>query len=209
MSSFLASRPITSAQYAAVILQTAARAVGWGWTLWALATFTGGFLSLLTNVPLPGMVFSAGSGWYLPGTLLAAWIGITCVASAVLTGRFTRFSMAFVSTIFVSIVFNPVTDQWASQQLKQILLLGLSGLICLLILIGTSLAFASAVRRALLSSRAVRRCVGFWFVLNCVALLLQPPGLPSSVLPCILSFTTLVILPFATTPLAIAWNRHR
>jgi len=141
MSSFLASRPITSAQYAAVILQTAARAVGWGWTLWALATVTGG--------------------------------------------------------------------QWASQQLKQILLLGLSGLICLLILIGTSLAFASAVRRALLSSRVVRRCVGFWFVLNCVALLLQPPGLPPSVLPCILSFTTLVILPFATTPLAIAWNRHR
>ena len=209
MSSFLASRPITSAQYAAVILQTAARAVGWGWTLWALATFTGGFLSLLTDVPLPGMVFSAGSGWYLPGTLLAAWIGITCVASAVLTGRFARFSMAFVSAILASIVFNPVTDQWASQQLKQILLLGLSGLICLLILIGTSLAFASAVRRALLSSRVVRRCVGFWFVLNCVALLLQPPGLPPSVLPCILSFTTLVILPFATTPLAIAWNRHR
>ena len=209
MSSFLSSRPFTNANYASVILQTAARAVASGWTLWALATVAGGLLCLLTDVPLPTMVHSPSIGWYLPGSLLATWIGINCVSSAVLTGRFTGFSVAFVSTMLAGILFSLLTDHWASPQIKQLLPLCLSVLICVLVLTGTWLAFVSAVRRALVSHRVVRRCVGLWIALNCLALLLQPRELASAALPCILSFTTLVRLPFASTPLAIAWNRHR
>lgn len=209
MSNFLASRPLTNAQYATVILRTAGRAVASGWILWALATVAGGALSLATDVPLPTMVSSPGRSWYLPGTLLAAWIGITCVSSAVLTGRFTSFSKAFVATILAAVVLNLLTDHWVSPQLRHQLTLTVSVLISLLVMAGTLLAFVAALRRSLMAPRIVRRCGVLWIVLICAAVLLRPPALPPAAFPWLLSFITLVILPFATTPLAIAWNRHR
>ena len=209
MGNFLASRPISNAQYAAVILRTAGRSAFCGWCVWAVAAGGGGMLCLLTDVALPRMVAAAGFSWYLPGTLLGTWIGITTVSAAVLTGRFSRFSMAFVAAIFGAVLFSLVTDHWASQQQRQLLVLAVSLLICLVVLLGSGLAFLVALRRRLLSAGFVGGCGMLWLLLTAVGLLLRPAELPAAVYPWLLSFTCLVFLPFAVTPLAIAWNRHR
>ena len=209
MGNFLASRPISNGQYAGVILRTAGRSVVRSWSLWALISGGGGMLCLLTGVALPKLVAAAEFRWYLPGSLLGTWIGITCVSAAVLTGRFSRFSVGFIATIFATILFNLLTDHWASQQQKQWLVLAISVLICLVVVIGSGRAFMLAVQRGLLSVSSMRRCGMLWLLLTAAGLLLRPAELPAAGYPWLLSFTCLVFLPFAVTPLAIAWNRHR
>ncbi|MFM7869483.1 MAG: hypothetical protein ACKPHU_35130, partial [Planctomycetaceae bacterium] len=66
-----------------------------------------------------------------------------------------------------------------------------------------------ALRRRLLSAGFVGGCGMLWLLLTAVGLLLRPPELPAAGYPWLLSFSCLVFLPFAVTPLAIAWNRHR
>jgi hypothetical protein len=66
-----------------------------------------------------------------------------------------------------------------------------------------------ALRRSVILPRHGLRCLSFSVALTLLALLLRPPGLAIAAYPWIPAFVALVILPVATTPLAIEWNRHR
>ncbi len=209
MGSFLASRPITNVRYAEVILRTAIRSVAWSWGLWALLAAVAAVAGIVTETPLPPAISNLAPYWYLPGTLLAAWIGMTCVASAVLTGRFTRFSVAFVLMIFGAVLLNLLIDHYASPQARRFLGVLLSIIMSVVVLGGTMLAFSAALRNCLIASRSAGLCGVFWIALTAFAILFRPPALGFFAFPLISSFAALVVLPFATTPLAIAWNRHR
>lgn len=209
MGSFPASRPITNSQFASVILQTAVKSVACSWGLWALVTVIATLIGVLTDVPLLPQVSSPIRNWYLPGTLLAAWIGMTGVASAVLTGRFAVFSMTFFTAVFSVVIFNLLLDHYVSPQIHQLITTSFSVLIALGVLAGTALAFFVALRKSAIPTRHCLRCLIFSIALTVLALLLQPPGLAAAAYLWIPAFSALVILPLATTPLAIAWNRHR
>lgn len=209
MGNFLASRPITNDQYAGIILRTAIRSVALSWSLWALLAAIATVAGIVTETPLPRAMSSLSLYWYLPGTLLAAWIGITCVASAVLTGRFTRFTVGFVMTVFGAVLLIHLTEHFASQQTKNSLGVLLSMFIAVVVLGGTVLAFLAALRNSLIASRSAGLCGVFWIALTTFAIVLRPPALGFFAYPLISSFAALAVLPFATTPLAIAWNRHR
>ena len=209
MGSFPASRPITNRQYATVILQAAVRSVALSWGLWALVTIIAAIAGVLTDVPLLPQVSSPIRNWYVPGTLLAAWIGMTSVASAALTGRFAVFSMTFFTGILSLAICNLLLEHYASQQIHQLITATFSILIAFCVTTGTALTFLVALRRSVILPRHGLRCLGFSVALTLLALLLRPPGLAFAAYPWIPAFAALVILPIATTPLAIEWNRHR
>lgn len=85
----------------------------------------------------------------------------------------------------------------------------LSIAVAVVVLGGTMLAFSAALRDCLIASRSAGLCGVFWIALTAFAILFRPPALGFFAFPLISSFAALVVLPFATTPLAIAWNRHR
>ena len=77
------------------------------------------------------------------------------------------------------------------------------------IVAATLMAFVKAHRRRFLSRKS--QCVSgvIWIAIAIVGIAIRPADLPVVAYPMILAFSALVILPRATTPLAIAWNRHR
>lgn len=209
MGSFLAARPLTNSQYAAVLLQTAAKSVALSWVLWALVTAIAAIIGVLTDVPLLPQVSSPIRNWYIPGTLLAAWIGMTSVASAALTGRFAVFSLTFFTSTLAVVIFSQLLDHYASPQIHQLITTTFSVLIAVSVTAGTALAFIVALRRSVIPAGQCLRSLIFSIVLTMLALLLKPPGLAAAAYPWIPALSALVVLPLAATPLAIAWNRHR
>lgn len=209
MGNFLATRPMTNTTFAGIILRTAVRSTALSWFLWAVVLTLAAVLGMLTGVTSEPLAKIAGKFWYLCGTLFAVWIAITAVASTVLTGRFPVFAVTFTIGVFVAVFLLLLTENYATPQLKSQLSLLVPLGIAIVALAGTAVAFVAASRRSMVTQAIAWRCGIAWLLLNGVALLLKPAGLTFVAYPLLLAFTALVILPFATTPLAIAWNRHR
>lgn len=209
MGNFLATRPMTNTTYAGIILRTAVKSTALSWCLWAVVLTLAAVLGMLAGVTSEPFAKIAGKFWYLCGTLFAIWIAITAVASTVLTGRFPVFAVTFTIGIFVAVFLMLLTENYATQQLKSQLSLLVPLGIAIVALAGTAVAFIAASRRSVVTGTLAWRCGIAWLLLNSVALMLKPTGLTFVAYPLLLAFTALVILPFATTPLAITWNRHR
>lgn len=209
MGSFLATRPMTNSTYAGIILRTAVKSTVLSWCLWAVVLTLAAVVGVLAGVTSQQFALMAGSFWYLCGTLFAVWIAITGVASTALTGRFPVFAVTFTIGLFVTVFLLGLTENYATPQLKSLLSLLVPVVLAVAILAGTGIAFVAASRRSMVTSTLALRCGFAWLLLNGVAWLLKPAGLTFVAYPLLLAFTALVILPFATTPLAIAWNRHR
>lgn len=209
MGSFLATRPMTNTWYAGIILRTAVRSAALSWCLWALVLFLAAVTGMQAGVMSDKFASIVRHSWYLCGTLLAVWIGITAVASTVLTGRFPVFAATFTICVFIVALLMMLTQNYATPQLKSLLSLLVPIALAMIVLAGTGVAFLTAVRRSILTHALAWRCGIAWLSLNGLALLLKPAVLGLSAYPLMLAFTALVVLPFATTPLAIAWNRHR
>ncbi|MDA1230137.1 MAG: hypothetical protein O2856_05135 [Planctomycetota bacterium] len=77
------------------------------------------------------------------------------------------------------------------------------------VLIATPCLFYTALRRNLLSRKSNGIAAAVWLVIVILAIAMRPMDLPPLSYPMILAFAALVILPVATVPLSISWNRHR
>jgi len=209
MGSFLATRPMTNTMYAGIILRIAGKSAVLSWCLWAMVLILAVVAGTMTGVTSDQFTLVARQYWYLCGTLLAVWIAMTSVASSVLTGRFPVFAVLFTSGVFIAAFLLLVTENYATSQLKSLLSLLVPLTISAVVLMGTGLAFLAATRRSIMNQALAWRCGVAWLLMNGFALLVKPSELPFVAYPLMMAFTALVVLPFATTPLAIAWNRHR
>ena len=70
-------------------------------------------------------------------------------------------------------------------------------------------AFATARRRGLLSRAALYLAGVTGLGIVVVSIALRPTDLWIVAYPMIVAFAALVVMPWATAPLALAWNRHR
>ena len=209
MGNFQSTLPFTNSDFAQSILQTAARSILIAWGLWA-AGFFGCLLiaQLMPHVPVP--IFPPEfRAWYLPLTLLGPWIAMTNLSVIGLSGRAARIVFLGVSGLISYGIGMILIKEFHSAELQSHVFEISIFLGSITIVGATVLAFVKGHRRRFLSRKS--QCVSgvIWIATAILGIATRPADLPVVAYPMILAFSALVIMPLATTPLAIAWNRHR
>jgi hypothetical protein len=211
MGHFAATRPMTTADMARILLQAAASSVLLAWLIWATVFLLAyGILTASGAVPAAGLL--AGFGWwYFPVTLLGAWTVMACFTSIGLTGRSRLFfqllcgiAVAHIGiTMFAKFVLPPeLLPQFAGA---------LTAGVGAALVLGTAWAFAAARRRLLVEWPTVYGAAGTWVVGTAVVVRqLAVHGLgPWQAHVLLAGLLALAVAPLAAAPLALAWNRHR
>jgi hypothetical protein len=179
------------------------------WAIWA-TTFVGWLFFADISHRLPKAVFPGPIGaWYLPLVMMGSWAAMANLATIGLSGRGTRLTFAIVGGFFVYIIAVALVGARCSKWTQQILYSASLLLACFTVLLVTPFALRKAVRRGLLSSRNLRILVVIAVGIAITAIAFEAKTLPLLAYPMIMAFAALFMLPFATIPLAIAWNRHR
>ncbi len=214
MGHFLATRPMSNARLAQLMLWNSAKSVGAAWLLWAIPALLLSVVPVATGmIALPDLdPFVMQSWcWYLPVALIGSWTITTCLAALAMTGRQKLLFTLFFGGFAVLLGLNLFAEYALSQDQKLTfwrgVFIGFSGLMVL----GTVLLFAMARRRALIGTPTVWASLAAWSALiaGLVATQVNDPQLPLAACVCIGGMLALAVAPFAGTPLALAWNRTR
>ena len=210
MGSFFATRPMTSPDFACSILKTAAKSVLITWGMWAVATLVV-YLLLLATASEPPQMLAKLRWWYLPATLLGAWIVVSAGMSIGLTGRAELFVKLLVGLAILFVLGPLIVRVAISPKAQQLFLQGAAATSGLAIVVGTVWAFVIARRRSLIRKSTVWLAVSIWtgFISMLVVEVIRQPQRPMLVAIFVTGLATLTITPLATAPLAIAWNRNR
>ena len=136
---------------------------------------------------------------------------MTSVAPIGLTGRRASILMAVIGLgvgILVFVLFLAVyqfVPSAATVLVYQVCVWSLSVLVSLVAL----WAFVQARRKNHLNrTTMIASAIAFVCVII-VGIVFMPATISLTEVPLVFAFAVLVVLPFATFPLAIAWNRHR
>ncbi len=209
MGHFLSTRPLSNLDLAQAILRMAALSTLIAWAIWFVA-FVAIFGVMLSAFQLPSPIIPGGAGaWFLPLTLLGPWIFMANLPSIGLSGRGHPIAFAGIIalTLFgiLSITIKECVSTTAEIQLHTVSAV----LVCMLIVWSTAWLFAKAYRAKIYGSKSLTA-----FGITCsgiviAAITVSPMPMHFTLLAAIFAFASLVVLPFATMPLAIAWNRHR
>jgi hypothetical protein len=96
MGQFRATRPLTSTEMAWSLLQVSAKSVLAGWAIWVVTLVTTVVVLYLAGANI-NYFNPAAATIFVPAALVGAWIFVTTVASAALTGRGKQFTIAGAS----------------------------------------------------------------------------------------------------------------
>ncbi|MEJ7594084.1 MAG: hypothetical protein WKF77_21295 [Planctomycetaceae bacterium] len=209
MGNFQCTLPFTNHDFAKSVLQTGAKSVLISWGLWAAGVF--GCLLIAKLMPhVPVQVFPPEIGvWYLPLTLLGPWIAMANLSTIGLSGRSAR--IVFIGTtglILYCIGMILIKEVFSAEVQKRVF--EISMYFASITTVGaTLLVFTKAQRHSYLSQKSLCIAAVIWLGMATDAIAIRRADLPVMAYPMILAFFALVIMPLATTPLAIAWNRHR
>ena len=209
MGQFQASRPFTDSDFAKVILKTAARSGLIAWSMWFAVFICCLILMYLAN-QFPDSIFPSKIGfWYLPLTAIGTWIAIANATSINLSGRgatvfLTCITLA-ISFVLVSIIVEQCFSHSIAERISQI---GIA-VCCAIVVVATIYAFYKAHRKSKLGWKALFIAASLSLGMAGAAMLLCPIPLNVPIFAIILAAGALISMPVATTPLAIAWNRHR
>jgi len=209
MGHFLSTRPFTNADFAKNFLRMTGRSLLITWTIWATTFVCWLFFADIMH-RLPEAVFPGPIGaWYIPLVVLGSWITMANSAIIGLSGRGTRLTFSIVGGVIACAGAEVLVKARCSEHAQQIVYHASIWILSAAILLVTPLAFRKAVQRGLVKNKNL-------FILSITAvgialsvLALEWERLPILAYPAILAFAALFILPFATIPLSIAWNRHR
>ncbi len=206
---FLSTRPFTNSDFAKTCLRMTGRSLLITWAIWATMFVAWLFFADILH-RLPKSVFPEPVGaWYLPLIVLGSWITMANLAAIGLSGRGTRLTFAFVSGIIGIAIAEVVIKQRCSNDVQQNLFQASIWIASIATLIVTPIACAKAYRRGLLSVKVLWILAAISAAIACLVIGLEAKTLPILAYPMIMAFSALSILPFATIPLAITWNRHR
>ena len=207
--SFMSSRPVTNADFAKALLKTAAASCLVSWCVWFAYYLS--FVALLTvshQAPGNWIPLRMGMLWF-PLTLLGPWVVSANIAALAQTGRgvkillWTCGGLTGVLILFlVMLKFVPVS---AASQFYTVFIWTSA----VLIVFVSILAFMRAKQQQHLrtSSLLTAALIGCCMAIAGFAFL--PADTQRFEYPLVFGFAALAVLPVATLPLAIAWNRHR
>ena len=209
MGHFLSTRPFTNSDFAKTFLRMTVRSLLITWTIWA-TTFVAWLFFADIMHRLPEAVFPGPIGaWYLPLILLGSWITMANLSTVGLSGRGTRLTLAIAAGFFVYPAAMVLVKAQCSESTQQILFYASIWIVSLAVLIVTPFAMFKAVQRGLLKSKNLRILLMIAAGIALIVFVVEAKTLPILAYPMIMAFSALCILPFATIPLAISWNRHR
>ena len=209
MGHFLSTRPITNSDMANAFLRMVRRSLLITWAIWS-TMFFGGLLVAYAMRRLPSAVFPSHTGaWYLPLIMLGSWISMANLATIGLTGRGTKLSFAIVTGVITCVIGEIIIRERCTTDVQQIIYEASIWIISISILFVTPLLLRKAHRNHLLSLKAPYVLSGVFLAIVILVMAFEARVLPILAYPMILAFSALVVLPLATIPLAIRWNRHR
>ena len=209
MGHFQSTRPFTNADFAKSILLAATSSILIGWALW----FAGLVVCLLVAIsihqkPTANLPAELGA-WYLPLTLLGPWIAMTNSATIGLSGRVAKLLPAGVMAVISYGIVLFLIKEFISREVHDRFVESCVCIGSIAVVLSTLPAFSKSHKCGYLSrkSQCAAVCVAISIVV--MAIVLQPRELSMTAYVMICAFAALIVLPIATTPLAIAWNRHR
>ena len=212
ISQFLATRPISTTDFARVILETVGGSVLLAWLIWMTA-FAIVYVSLdifgsSEVLVLPKEI----SWWFFPAVLLGMWTAVAVGATIGLAGRgalFFKCTSAGIAVFIGYLLLKAFLLSRETASRTDRILLAFGGV---LILLGTAWAFVAARRRGMVSTSTAWASLCIWATII-ATVIYNRPTMPLTQLPSFVlifgGLTALVVAPFAAAPLALAWNRHR
>lgn len=213
----LATRPLTDAALAGTALRTSGLCLLATWLVWIVGMAAGAGVCWKLDGPSPLLADSVipplGAWTYpvlMPLVLAESWALLGLVTTFALSGRPYQ-SFGVLGAIWMAIVafllaLKALDSAWEAQ--FQQIGLGLGGILCCVAL---AWVVVRTRRRQVVPVRTTWLVVSGWLVLTaggiaaCMAIgewragwLLQVAG-----------SSAMIVLPFVSAPLALAWNRHR
>ncbi|MES2790396.1 MAG: hypothetical protein V4719_12365 [Planctomycetota bacterium] len=210
MCQFLASRPVTTKELSRTILKVISHSVLLSWLIWAISFLVFYLITLAAGVTLQPTIPVHLLWLYFPATLVGLWIMTTTGASIVLTGRrWLGAGVIFggIACIFVFSLFS----EYALEVEERPRMARLAGeAIGVALVLGAVWALATARRRGLISWSTIYLASSVWIVLSAYFVVFKS-NVPGNLPPVLLGIglLALAVAPFATAPLALAWNRNR
>ena len=208
MGDFLATRPFDNATFAHAILSTAARSTIIAWGFWATVLAAVFVARLFAGGAWEPILPAEVRYWYLPLTLLGVWVVMTNISTVTMTGRGSKFIFTGVISGVALLVVSSIARSGASQATEALVVPFLWS-ISVLVVAGTVWAFKIATERNMVTMSLLMKLTFAAVLVTAVAVALKPADMHNVGYMLIVAFASLTILPFATAPLGIAWNRHR
>jgi hypothetical protein len=211
MGQFLATRPMTDADMARIVLRVAMKSLLLAWAAWAvLLLLIDGSAYLLSDASL-AYVPKEASLRELPASFVASWIVLGCFIAAMLTGRskvFTR-TLTLGGLGYIAVVL--LIKFTLSRPAQAFAFGALAFAFGAALVVGAVWAFIAAHRRQLIAAPTAWASLAVVvLLLTCAELLFSHhPPLPAPSYALIVGLLTLTVVPVAASPLAVAWNRHR
>ena len=210
IGNFLATRPMTSADMARVILRTAAGSLLMAWAMWI-----GAFLAAAGILAAVGKAdslhFPQGLGWwYFPAILAAAWTLVGLWLMLGLAGHSKIMLWMFVAGAFAAGVMILVSKFALTADARHVFGQVIFGGLGAATIAGTAWAYLVAVKRSLVDGLTAFAAAAAWAA-GCAVGLMRLPWPEPPVLAYLLGagWLALAAAPLAVAPLAVAWNRHR
>ena len=209
MGTFLSSRPFSSKDFSRANLRTAAQSSLIAWLMW-FALFVSCWLTMWLTKQLPTAFMPHDFGlFYLPMTILGPWIAMTNLGTIGLSGRGGKILFGLVSFFVGYSVLMGIVNHFSNALVTAQIHAVCTTCAAMLIVAATILAFVQARRHEHISLNTLLVASLASCAVVIVAILGLPVAVPFIVYPTLFAFAALVVIPFASMPLAIAWNRHR
>lgn len=221
MGSFLASRPITNRDLANAILRTAALSSFLAWIMW-FAVFLGclfllwwrgplSFSLMASQTEIDESILSTGQyrALYFAFTLLSPWAVMANLSAIGLSGRGGKLFVAIVGSFVGYCLLIGVVNNFTSKTLVMMIQNVAITIASAVLVFATIWAYYLASRHRHLTLRTCFAALSTIALLVTITVALLGFSQTFIVYSIATAFLALVVLPFASVPLAIAWNRHR
>jgi hypothetical protein len=149
--------------------------------------------------------------WFVPATLLGCWSVIGVLMSLLLLGRSTFLIAVAIALPMAIIATSLISKFLLSREHQQLLVHTLTVIGAVAVVIISVWVYVAARRQRLIQAPTVLAAATIWLT-STVVLVFQ---LPESAVPhwighlLIAAAAALVVMPVASVPLALSWNRHR
>jgi hypothetical protein len=209
MGSFLGTRPLTDRDLSTTTLKVLAKSVLYSWLIWAVAFGVVASIQWFSGDLMNSQIFRELRWWYLPITLLGAWIANSVIASLSLTGHSSLWVKitcvvfaCYVAVILSSKLLDHHSRAWVIGGLM--VLTGIAaGAISIYLVI-------AARKNSLITPSFMILGSCLWAIMIIVIIAESFRSLvPPAIVVLLSGVASLAISPLAAAPLAVTWNRHR
>ncbi len=211
MGHFQATRPLSDSDMGRAILQNVTKSVFLTWLVWLIA-----FLAICACLAATGngeaMKLPKGmSWWFFPITFLSPWAVTGILMSLFLIGQPNLVVRLALMTPFIFIVSTVASQFLLSRDGQVIVERGLLAVTTIVLVVASAWAYFAAYRRELIKKTTLYAAVFIWAAAT-ISICLMGPKTPMPHWPAYLVIAAgaaLVVVPVASVPLALSWNRHR